>query len=90
MGLRRVRIQSPFVMHVPFPDLYRNRFRLPRLSGIRREVFRYDYMSKADIARMDARPKGEIAQWRKYLTVADTTRFDRWLLSTKNDAKIMQ
>ena len=42
------------------------------------------------IAQMDARPEGEIAQWRQYLTVADTNRFDRWLLSTKNDAKIMQ
>lgn len=90
MGFRRARIQTSFVMHVPFPDLFRNRFRLPRLSGLRKEIFRYDYMSNDEMAQMDARPEGEIAQWRQYLTVADTNRFDRWLLSTKNDAKIMQ
>ena len=90
LGLRRARTQTSFVMHVPFPDLFRNRFRLPRLSGIRRNIFRYSYMSTEDIVRMDARPEGEIAQWREYLTVADTSWFDRWLLSTKVDAKIMQ
>ena len=79
-----------FVMHVPFPDLYRNRFRLPRLSGIRRKIFRDEYLSDEDIARMDARPEGEIAQWRGYQTIADTSHFDRWLLSTKNDVKIKQ
>lgn len=90
LGLRLVRIRTSFVMHVPFPDLFRNRLRLPRLSGIRRDIFRYAYMSDAAIERMDARPEGEIAQWRDYLEVADTSWFDRWLLSSKNDAKIMQ
>jgi len=90
LGLRRNKIRTSFLMHVPFPDLYRNRFRLPRLSALSKKIFRYEYMSKETIQRMDSRPTGEIAQWRDYLTVADTSWFDRWLLSTKNDAKILQ
>lgn len=89
-GMRRAWPRTPFVMHVPFPRLYRNRMRLPRLSGLRRGIFRYEYMSEADMARMDARPEGATAGWRDYLTVADQSWFDRWLLATKNDAKIMQ
>lgn len=89
LGLRRIRFESPFAMHLPFPHLYRNRLRLPRLSGLRGRIYNFEYMSEAEIARMDARPAGELAHWRDYLTVADTNWFDRWLMSGKNDRNII-
>lgn len=89
LGVRRARLRTPFAMHLPFPDLFRNRIRLPRLSGLRRRIYRFEYMSDAAMARMDARPRDQIAHWRDYLTVEDTNWFDRWLLSGKNDAKII-
>lgn len=89
LGMRRGSLRTPFAMHLPFPDLFRNRIRLPRLSGLRRRIYRYEYMSDATMARMDARPSDQIAHWRDYLTIEDTNWFDRWLLSGKNDAKII-
>lgn len=47
-------------------------------------------MSKEDIDRMDNRPETELAVWRSFLRVEGASWFDRWLMSTKNDAKIMQ
>ena len=89
MGLRRYRFATPFTMHVPFPHLYRNRLRLPRLSGLRGRIFRYEYMSQSDIECMDNRPKDEPAYWREHLKVEDANWFDRLLLSSKNDAKVL-
>jgi hypothetical protein len=90
LGMRMKSPRTPFVMHVPFPHLYRHRIRLPRLSALSKKIFRYEYMSDEDIARMDSRPAAEPAVWRNYLRVTGATWFDRWLMSTKNDAKIMQ
>lgn len=90
LGMKMKAPRTPFVMHVPFPHLYRHRIRLPRLSALSKKIFRYEYMSEADIALMDARPQGQPAFWRNHLRVAGATWFDRWLMSTKNDAKIMQ
>jgi len=90
LGMRMKSPRTPFVMHVPFPHLYRHRIRLPRLSALSKKIFRYEYMSDEDIARMDSRPATEPAVWRNFLRVEGATWFDRWLMSTKNDAKIMQ
>ena len=90
LGMKMKSPRTPFAMHVPFPHLYRHRIRLPRLSALSKKIFRYEYMSEDDIKRMDARPEGETPIWRTYLRVDGATWFDRWLMSTKNDAKIMQ
>ncbi|HSG36713.1 MAG TPA: glycosyltransferase [Paracoccaceae bacterium] len=90
LGMKMKAPRTPFMMHVPFPHLYRHRIRLPRLSALSKKIFRYEYMTKEDIARMDARPESELAIWRNFLRVEGATWFDRWLMSTKNDAKIMQ
>lgn len=80
---------TPFAMHLPFPTLYRNRLRIPRLSGLRKRIYRYDYMSETEILEMDARPKDTFAHWRQFLHVEDVNWVDRWLLSGKNDSKII-
>ena len=90
LGMKMKTPRTPFVMHVPFPHLYRHRNRLPRLSALSKKIFRYEYMSEKDIERMDGRPSTEPAIWRNFLRVDGATWFDRWLMSTKNDAKIMQ
>ena len=90
LGMKMKSPRTPFAMHVPFPHLYRHRIRLPRLSALSKKIFRYEYMSEDDIKRMDARPEGETPIWRTYLRVDGATWFDRWLMSTKNDANIMQ
>lgn len=90
LGMKMKQVRTPFFMHVPFPHLYRHRIRLPRLSALSKKIFRFEYMSQYDIQRMDARPDSEPAIWRNFLRVDGATWFDRWLMSTKNDAKIMQ
>lgn len=88
LGMRKVSAFTPVLMHVPFPDLYRNRIRLPRLSSFARKVFRFDYMSEEEMAEMDARPLAEPPLFRKYLRLSNLTRFDRFLLRGKDDSKI--
>jgi hypothetical protein len=62
---------------------------LPRLSALSRRIFRFEYMSLADIDRMDSRPAGTPAYWRDHLRIDGATWFDRWLLSGKDDSKIL-
>lgn len=90
MGMEKLAARTPFAMHLPFPHLYRHRLRLPRLSGLSRKIFRFEYLSLEDIREMDKRPEGEPAYWRAYLKIANASWFDRWLLSGKDDAKILQ
>lgn len=42
LGMKMKSPRTPFVMHVPFPHLYRHRIRLPRLSALRKKIFRYE------------------------------------------------
>jgi glycosyltransferase involved in cell wall biosynthesis len=90
LGMKKVAPRTPFVMHLPFPHLYRHRLRLPRLSGLSRKIFRFQYLTAEDILSMDERPQGQPAYWRNHLKIADANWFDRWLLSGKDDAKILQ
>lgn len=90
LGMKLVPAYRPIAMQLPFPDLYRHRLRLPRLSGVRKRIYTYEYMSDEAKARMDSRDPSVCAYWRRYLTVANTNWFDRWLLSAKNDTKILQ
>ena len=89
LGMKKGDPATPFVMHLPFPHLYRHLVRLPRLSGLSRKIFRFEYMSPGDIERMDRRPAGTPAYWRKYLRIDGATWFDRLLLSGKDDSKIL-
>ena len=89
LGMKKGNPATPFVMHLPFPHLYRHRVRLPRLSALSRRIFRFEYMSLADIDRMDSRPAGTPAYWRDHLRIDGATWFDRWLLSGKDDSKIL-
>ena len=89
LGMKKGNPATPFVMHLPFPHLYRHRVRLPRLSGLSRKIFRFEYMSPADIEQMACRPAGTPAYWREHLRIDGATWFDRWLLSGKDDSKIL-
>jgi hypothetical protein len=89
LGMKMIYPFTPIAMHVPFPHLYRHRIRLPRLSRVSKKIFQYEYMSEAEIAEMDNRPKDQQAYWRNYLRVRNANRLDRWLMSGKDDQKIL-
>jgi len=88
LGMRKVSAVTPFMMQVPFPDLFRNRVRLPRLSNLAKKIFRFEYMTLAEMVEMDSRPLEERPLFRKYLRFSNLTAFDRFLLRERDDSKI--
>ncbi len=89
LGMKMIYPFTPIAMHVPFPHLYRHRIRLPRLSQVSKKIYQYEYMTEAEIAEMDGRPKDRQAYWRNYLRVRNANWLDRWLMSGKDDQKIL-
>ena len=75
-------------MHVPLPQLIRNNIRIPRFSRLFRQLYTYDDMTPADIARMDNRDPSTPPNFREFLRFSNINAFDRWMLSGKQDSKI--
>ena len=88
LDMRRLMPLTPITAHVPFPDLYRNGIRLPRLSGLTGKIYRFDYMTPEECTAMDARDISVQPKFRDFLTISNLTAWDRWLMRTKNDYQI--
>jgi len=85
---KKVAAFTPVVMHVPLPQLIRNNIRIPRFSRLFRQLYTYDDMTPADIARMDNRDPSTPPNFREFLRFSNINAFDRWMLSGKQDSKI--
>ena len=77
---KKVAAKTPVVMYVQLTQLIRNNIRIPRLSRLFRQLYTYDDMTAADIARMDNPNPITPPNFREFRRFSNINAFDRWML----------
>ena len=87
LGCKRLFPYTPIMMHVPFPQIYRRgRKRFDPLL-LNRGRYGFEYMSEADIAKMDGRPIETVPYFREFLRPSNM-KLARFFYDRRADGKI--
>lgn len=87
LGLMRLFPFTPVVMHVPFPNLFRQGRRKIRPFPFNRGHYRFHYMTDTEIKAMDSRPLSEPPFFRKHLRPKNM-RLSHLLYVLRKDSKV--
>lgn len=87
LGYERLFPFAPIAMHVPFPRVYRGGRGRLRMFPFNRGKYAFDYMTKREMAEMDARPLEVLPFFRAFLRPKNM-RLSRLLYRLRKDNKI--